>query len=66
MADPRIVSRAGKIESERAISGLRRVTGSSQIFNQVGIQTSPAVAGGTVYFGCRDSHPYAVDARTGQ
>jgi outer membrane protein assembly factor BamB len=32
----------------------------------VGIQSSPAVAGGVVYFGCRDNYAYAVDANTGQ
>jgi outer membrane protein assembly factor BamB len=36
------------------------------IYNQVGIQSSAAVADGTVYFGCRDSNLYALDAATGQ
>ena len=31
-----------------------------KIHNQVGIQSSAAVADGTVYFGCRDSNFYAV------
>ncbi len=35
------------------------------IHNQVGIAGSAAVARGVVYFGCRDGHFYAVDARTG-
>jgi eukaryotic-like serine/threonine-protein kinase len=30
------------------------------------IQSSPAVADGTVYFGCHDSNVYAVDAKTGK
>jgi outer membrane protein assembly factor BamB len=33
--------------------------------NQVGIQSSAAVAEGVVYFGCRDSNFYALDAATG-
>jgi eukaryotic-like serine/threonine-protein kinase len=37
-----------------------------KIHNQIGIQSSPAVAGGMVYFGCRDSNFYAVDALTGK
>jgi outer membrane protein assembly factor BamB len=37
-----------------------------KISNQVGIQSSAAVADGTVYFGCRDSHLYALDAKTGE
>jgi outer membrane protein assembly factor BamB len=32
----------------------------------VGLQSSPALADGTVYFGCRDSNVYAVDAKTGK
>jgi outer membrane protein assembly factor BamB len=36
------------------------------IYNQVGIQSSAAVADGLVYFGCRDSNLYALDARTGE
>lgn len=36
------------------------------IHNQVGIQSSAAVAAGVVYFGCRDSKLYAVDTRTGK
>ena len=35
------------------------------IHNQIGIASSAAVAGGIVYFGCRDGHFYAVDANTG-
>ena len=35
------------------------------IGNQVGIQSSAAVANGIVYFGCRDSHLYALDAASG-
>ena len=35
-------------------------------FNQTGIQSSPTVVDGTVYFGCRDFNVYAVDAATGQ
>ncbi len=31
-----------------------------------GVFSSPAVAGGTVYFGAADGHLYAVDANTGQ
>src|SRR4029077_11834569 len=38
----------------------------ADIHNQVGIQSSPAVVDGVVYFGCRDSKVYAVDAATGQ
>jgi outer membrane protein assembly factor BamB len=38
----------------------------SAIHNQVGIQSSAAVMDGIVYFGCRDSHLYALDAITGQ
>ncbi len=34
-------------------------------FDRRSIQSSPAVVGGTVYFGSRDGHVYAVDARTG-
>ncbi|HUD54272.1 MAG TPA: PQQ-binding-like beta-propeller repeat protein [Terracidiphilus sp.] len=34
--------------------------------DRVGIQSSAAVADGTVYFGCRDSHMYAVDEFTGK
>jgi len=36
------------------------------IHNQVGIQASAAVVDGVVYFGCRDSKFYAIDARSGQ
>ncbi len=32
----------------------------------MGIQGSPAVAGGVLYFGCRDSNFYAVDANSGK
>jgi FOG: WD40-like repeat len=35
------------------------------IHNQVGIASSAAVSNGIVFFGCRDGHFYAVDARTG-
>ena len=35
------------------------------IHNQVGFQSSPVVAGGVVYTGCRDSNLYALDASTG-
>jgi eukaryotic-like serine/threonine-protein kinase len=38
----------------------------AEIHNQVGIQSSPAVADGVVYFGCRDSKFYAVDLATGK
>ncbi|HKJ01479.1 MAG TPA: PQQ-binding-like beta-propeller repeat protein [Longimicrobiales bacterium] len=34
-------------------------------FDRRSIQSSPAVVGGTVYFGSRDGHVYAVDAATG-
>ena len=34
--------------------------------NQIGIASSAAVANGTVFFGCRDGHFYAVDAKTGK
>ena len=34
--------------------------------NQVGIQSSAAVADGMVYFGCRDSHLYVLDAKSGE
>src|SRR4029077_13090322 len=37
-----------------------------EIYNQVGIQSSAAVMDGVVYFGCRDSNFYALDAATGQ
>ncbi len=37
----------------------------TEIYNQIGIASSAAVAGGVVYFGCRDGHFYAVDAKTG-
>jgi outer membrane protein assembly factor BamB len=37
-----------------------------ETFNQTGIQASPAVANGIVYFGCRDSNFYAVDASSGK
>ena len=52
-----------------------RVDGAGEMFqdrrrpdthNQVGIQSSAAVADGMVYFGCRDSHLYALDAATGE
>jgi outer membrane protein assembly factor BamB len=33
--------------------------------NQIGIASSAAVIDGTVLFGCRDGHFYAVDAKTG-
>lgn len=36
------------------------------IHNQVGFQSSPAVADGVVYTGCRDSNVYALDAATGK
>src|SRR5262249_28223327 len=36
------------------------------IHNQVGFQSSPAVANGMVYTGCRDSNLYAIDAATGK
>lgn len=36
------------------------------IHNQVGFQSSPAVANGIVYSGCRDSNLYALDAATGK
>jgi eukaryotic-like serine/threonine-protein kinase len=36
------------------------------IHNQVGFQSSPAVANGTVYTGCRDANLYALDAATGK
>src|SRR6202008_1654861 len=36
------------------------------IHNQVGIQSSAAVADGVVDFGCRDSKVYAVDTTTGR
>src|SRR2546423_11231424 len=35
-------------------------------YNQVGIQSSAALANGMVYFGCRDSHLYALDAASGE
>jgi outer membrane protein assembly factor BamB len=35
-------------------------------YNQTGIQSSPAIVDGVVYFGCRDFNVYAVDAATGQ
>ena len=38
----------------------------AEIHNHVGIQASPAVADGSVFFGCRDSNVYAVDAKTGK
>jgi outer membrane protein assembly factor BamB len=37
-----------------------------EIHNHVGIQSSPAVVDGVVYFGCRDGRLYAVDATTGR
>src|SRR5262249_14281240 len=36
------------------------------IHNQVGFQSSPAVADGVVYVGCRDAHVYAIDAASGR
>jgi hypothetical protein len=36
-----------------------------QAHNHVGIQGSPVVADNTVYFGCRDSFVYALDAASG-
>jgi len=33
---------------------------------EYGVGSSPAVSGGVVYFGSRDNHLYAVDAKTGQ
>jgi eukaryotic-like serine/threonine-protein kinase len=36
------------------------------IHNQIGIASSAAVIDGTVLFGCRDGHFYALDARTGR
>ncbi len=36
------------------------------IHNQVGIQSSAVIANGIVYFGCRDSNLYALDAKTGE
>jgi eukaryotic-like serine/threonine-protein kinase len=36
------------------------------IHNQVGFQSSPAVANGIVYTGCRDANLYALDATTGK
>ena len=36
------------------------------IHNQVGFQSSPAVANGVVYTGCRDANLYALDALTGK
>jgi eukaryotic-like serine/threonine-protein kinase len=35
-----------------------------EIHNHVGTQASPAVAGGTVYFGCHDSNVYAPNGKT--
>jgi len=35
------------------------------IHNQQGFQSSAAIAGGTVYVGCRDGHLYAIDLRAG-
>jgi outer membrane protein assembly factor BamB len=32
----------------------------------VGFQSSPAVANGVVYTGCRDANLYALDAATGK
>ncbi len=37
----------------------------TETYNQIGIASSAAVADGTVFFGCRDGHFYAVDAKTG-
>ncbi len=36
------------------------------VHNQVGIQSTAAAAGGMVFFGCRDSKLYALDAKTGE
>ena len=38
----------------------------NEIYNQTGLQASPAVANGVVYFGCRDSKFYAVEATSGK
>ena len=37
-----------------------------RLHNQVGFQSSPAVANGVVYTGCRDSQLHALDAATGK
>ncbi len=48
-------------------NGSSRRGGSGPTHSQVGIQSSSAaVVDGTVYFGCRDSHLYALDANSGQ
>jgi hypothetical protein len=36
--------------------------GGSRNLQQIGIQASPAIGNGVVYFGCRDSKFYALDA----
>jgi outer membrane protein assembly factor BamB len=36
------------------------------IHNQVGFHSSPTVANGVVYTGCRDANLYALDAATGK
>lgn len=36
------------------------------LHNQVGFQSSAAVAGGIVFVGCRDAHVCALDARSGR
>ena len=55
-------SRCGDWAGEVAIQD----GGGPDTHNQVGIQSSAAVVDGMVYFGCRDSHLYALDAKTGQ
>ena len=50
-------------EKRSGASRQERITTSH---NQVGIQSSAAVADGIVYFGCRDSNFYALDAATGK
>jgi hypothetical protein len=37
-----------------------------KLHNQTGIQGSPVVANGTVFFGCPDSNVYTLDAKTGK